>query len=116
MALSEFSRKVVIIRNNFFEIEKNRRKREWVHEISNQILTFGEFYRLYSDVRFHPDKFKDYLRMSKETFDTQGFFGFHISSFKHRTDNLLLHLKQNKRGEIQHCWLTGASHGLALGV
>jgi hypothetical protein len=27
----------------------------------------------------HPNKFKDYLRMSKETSDAQGFFGFPIS-------------------------------------
>jgi hypothetical protein len=49
---------------------KNQRKRKWVHEFSKKRPTFGEFYHLYRDARLHPDKFKDCLRMPKETFDT----------------------------------------------
>jgi hypothetical protein len=93
MALSKFSRKLLSSERISFKL-KNRRKRKWVHEFSKHSLTFGEFYHLYREPRFHPDKFTDYLRMSKETSDTQGFFGFHISSL---LNNLFLHLKQNRR-------------------
>jgi hypothetical protein len=40
----------------------------------------------------------------------------YLLSFKHRTYNFFLYLKQNKRRTRQYCSLTGASHGLAPGV
>jgi hypothetical protein len=92
LTLSKFSRN--LLSEKISLKLKNERKRKWVHEFSKQRLNFGAFYLFYRDARFHPDKFKDYLRMSKETPDTQGLFGFRI---KHRTDNFLLYLKQNKR-------------------
>ncbi|CAH1969151.1 unnamed protein product, partial [Acanthoscelides obtectus] len=44
-------------------------KRSWVHEINICRKSFGEFYHLYRDARKYPEKFYEYLRMSKESFD-----------------------------------------------
>jgi hypothetical protein len=79
IALSKFSRKLLLSERISLKL-KNGRQSKWVHEFSNKRLTFGEFYHLYRDARYHPDKFKDYLRMSMVISDTQGSFGFHISS------------------------------------
>jgi hypothetical protein len=69
MALSKIARKLLLSESISLKL-KNRTKRKWVHEFSKQRPTFGEFYHLYRDARVHPEKLKDYLRMSKETFDT----------------------------------------------
>lgn len=43
--------------------------RTWVHEFNESRNTCGEFNRLYRDARKYSDKFFNYLRMTRETFD-----------------------------------------------
>lgn len=46
-----------------------KKKLYWVHPITSQRLVKGQFYKLYSDLRAHPDKFFNYYRMSVNSFD-----------------------------------------------
>ena len=56
--------------NSYLKFKSRKMKRRWVHEFSEERVTFGEFYHLYRDARLYSDKFYDYLRMTKDTFDT----------------------------------------------
>lgn len=47
-----------------------RRERECcAHPINAERNVFGEYHHLYSDLRQHPIKFFEYMRMQIETFD-----------------------------------------------
>lgn len=50
------------------EIEQKRRKL-CAHPINNERYVFGEFHHLYKDLRQHPTKFAEYMRMKISTFD-----------------------------------------------
>lgn len=65
MALSKFSRKSLSERYSLKL--KNRRKHNCVHALVNkdQLLESSTI-----SIGTHPDKFKDYVKISKETFDT----------------------------------------------
>ena len=39
------------------------------HPINTQRYTYGEFHHLYKQLRQHPTKFREYMRMQIETFD-----------------------------------------------
>jgi hypothetical protein len=70
MAPSTFARKVLLLESANLKLKHRTKKRKWVHEFNEERNRLGEFYQLYRDARLHPDKFHDYLRMTKNTFDT----------------------------------------------
>lgn len=47
----------------------NKQREYSVHPINQNRREDGEFYRLYSDLREFPEKFRSYTRMDMETFD-----------------------------------------------
>lgn len=49
-------------------LNKRRRKKVWVHQF-NEDRSAGEFFKTCQPLRNYPDKFKDYHRMTIETFD-----------------------------------------------
>ena len=48
---------------------RQKYRRYWVHPINQSREQFGEFHRLYKDLRKYPDRFYTYYRMSMEQFD-----------------------------------------------
>lgn len=48
---------------------KRRKHRYWVHPITSQRFIKGQFYKLFQDLCEHPEKFFQYYRMSKSSFD-----------------------------------------------
>ena len=55
--------------NSVLKLKRRKRSRNWVHEFNEERISLGEFYHLYRDVRLYHDKFYNYLRMTKNTFD-----------------------------------------------
>ena len=49
---------------------KRRRRRFWVHPIIQKRQKYGEFHHLVRELESHPDKFKEYFRMTKQQFDS----------------------------------------------
>jgi hypothetical protein len=68
--LSKFSKKFLLLENISLKLKNRPRKCTWINQFSRQKHMFGEFYHPYTDTRVHANKLKDYLRMSKEIFDT----------------------------------------------
>jgi hypothetical protein len=60
----------MLLENIYLKLKNRPRKCTWINEFSRQKQMFGEFYHPYTDARVHANKLKDYLRMSKEIFDT----------------------------------------------
>lgn len=48
---------------------KRRKHRYWVHPIISQRLLKGQFYKIFEDLCAYPEKFFQYFRMSKTSFD-----------------------------------------------
>ncbi|KAM4030026.1 uncharacterized protein ACNLHF_022055 [Anomaloglossus baeobatrachus] len=48
---------------------QRRRRRFWVHEVNQVRERYGAFHTLYFQLRYFPEKFENYLRMSIESFD-----------------------------------------------
>jgi hypothetical protein len=44
-------------------------RRWWIHPINQGRPNKGEFHTLYPQLREHPDRFKEYLRMTPDQFD-----------------------------------------------
>ena len=49
--------------------KKKRKRRVSVHEILQRRNEFGEFHHLVQELPFHPEKFKEYFRMTEVQFD-----------------------------------------------
>ncbi|PNF32594.1 hypothetical protein B7P43_G18407 [Cryptotermes secundus] len=64
MPLSKFARKILLVKNSDLKLKLRKRSRNWVHEFNEERISLGELYHLY----YH-DKFYNYLRMTKNTFD-----------------------------------------------
>ncbi|CAH1988836.1 unnamed protein product [Acanthoscelides obtectus] len=62
-------KKILLLESIALKVNRKKLKRSWVHEINICRKSFGEFYHLYRDARKYPEKFYEYLRMSKESFD-----------------------------------------------
>lgn len=48
---------------------KRRKHRYWIHPIVSQRLLKGQFYKLFEDLCEHHEKFFNYYRMSKSSFE-----------------------------------------------
>nr|XP_029717129.1 protein ANTAGONIST OF LIKE HETEROCHROMATIN PROTEIN 1-like [Aedes albopictus] len=55
--------------SNTVDFITNKQREYSVHPINQNRREDGEFYRLYSDLREFPEKFRSYTRMDMETFD-----------------------------------------------
>lgn len=56
----------LLLENNV--LKRRRIKRTWVHKF-NVDRSAGEFFKTWQTIRNYPDKFKEYYRMTMETFD-----------------------------------------------
>ena len=50
-------------------MQNYEQRRYSTHPLNKRRNVSGEFHHLYTDLREHPDKFFNYMRMSVETFD-----------------------------------------------
>ena len=48
---------------------KKSKKRQGVHEILKRRDEFGEFHHLVQELHFHPERFRQYFRMTEDQFD-----------------------------------------------
>lgn len=46
-----------------------KQKRTWVHNINSERPVFGKFHHLFAKLTAHPDKFREYFRMTLDTFN-----------------------------------------------
>lgn len=54
----------------YYIVESARKKRKYsAHPINTHRHVFGEFHHLYKELRQHPAKFFEYMRMEIETFE-----------------------------------------------
>lgn len=59
-----------MLENEDDEADQNRRNRRYsVHPLFVVRSRHGEFHHLYCDLRRHPDRFFEFMRMSVQTFD-----------------------------------------------
>jgi hypothetical protein len=63
-------KKNAIAESTNLKLKLRTKKRKWVHGFNDERNSLGEFYHLYRDARFHPDKLYEYLRMTTNTFYT----------------------------------------------
>jgi hypothetical protein len=70
MAPSTFARKVLLLESASLKLKRRTKNCKWVHEFNEERNRLGKFYHMYRDARLHPDKFHDYLRMTKNISDT----------------------------------------------
>lgn len=55
---------------NYYILKTSDRKRKFcAHPLNTRRYMFGEFHHLYKQLRQHPAKFMEYMRMKIETFD-----------------------------------------------
>jgi hypothetical protein len=52
------------------KLKGRTKKRKCVHEFNEDRNRLGAFYYLYRDATIHPDKFHDYLQMTRNTCGT----------------------------------------------
>lgn len=50
------------------KIKKKKKRKYWIHPIINERKNRGFFYTLYDELNGDPDKFFNFTRMSRETF------------------------------------------------
>ena len=53
----------------YLKYHRKRHKKFWVHPIVSQRLLKGQFHTLHEDLCEHPEKFFNYYRMSKNSFN-----------------------------------------------
>lgn len=70
MPNSKLSKKLLLLENASLKFNVCGSKKSCaVHEFNMKRVQHGEFNNLYRQARFYDDKFFEYLRMNKETFD-----------------------------------------------
>lgn len=72
--MRSLTRKILLLESSYF-VRKNylkslkRNKRFQVHPITAERKYYGEFQHLHNSLLEFPEKFKEYYRMSRETFE-----------------------------------------------
>ena len=69
--MSDFEKEVLLSTSaKYYILESAPKKRAFsAHPINVDREIFGEFHHLYTQLKQHPPKFKEYMRMTVETFD-----------------------------------------------
>ncbi|KAM4048834.1 uncharacterized protein ACNLHF_011805 [Anomaloglossus baeobatrachus] len=73
-AYIEYSYQANVLAYRFSEAQRQRRRQQrrrryWVHPINETRIFRGVFYTLYLELRRHPEKFINYVRMPEDTFN-----------------------------------------------
>nr|CAH7727427.1 unnamed protein product [Callosobruchus chinensis] len=74
---------------------KRLRRKYWVHPIYCDRLLKGKFYTLFHTLRNYPDKFFNYFRMSKESFDE--LLSYIKDDISYQNTNMRLSIPPEKR-------------------
>lgn len=70
MSLSKIALKLLLTENSHLKYTISRPYPScWVHDINKSRSSYGEFNVLYKQLRNFDDKFYEYLRMTRETYD-----------------------------------------------